>query len=100
MSIRFVSPCAALAEVVSRLYIHEIGVIGGDPWLIAPDGDLKLIFPVKGAIRCSIGGASRVHQPARIIVSGFRTNRRFTGMTPRIYARTADYGRFYIPATS
>ena len=29
-----------------------------------------------------------------------RDFKRFTGMTPRLYAQTADYGRFYIPATS
>jgi AraC-like DNA-binding protein len=72
MAIRFLAPSAELVDVVSRIYIHETGPLATGPWLITPDGDFKLIFPVRGPVRCTIGSSVRLHLPARIIVSGMR----------------------------
>ena len=47
--------------------------ITGRPWFIVPDGDIKLIFPFRGDIECTIGGATRLHRTSRIIVSAMRT---------------------------
>jgi AraC-like DNA-binding protein len=75
VAIRFYSPCEELRDVVARIYVHD-----GEPstpadprWLIVPDGDIKLIFPIAGAIRCRIGVSERLHRPQRLIVSGMRT---------------------------
>ena len=63
-----------MRDVIVRLYVHESGAasIAGPRWLIVPDGELKLIFPYRGAIGCSIGSTERVHPESRLIVSGMR----------------------------
>ena len=75
MGIRFYPPCEQLRGIVARIYAHESGLSApGDPrWLIVPDGDVKLIFPFAGAIRCRIGARDRLHPTSRLIVSGMRT---------------------------
>jgi len=76
VGIRFFRPCTALADVVSRIYTHESGPIepGDLRWLIVPDGEVKLIFPVRGDIRCTIGETGRLHRTSRLIFSGIRTS--------------------------
>jgi AraC-like DNA-binding protein len=75
VSIRFYPPCQELRGVVARIYAHTSGRIApGDPqWLIVPDGDVKLIFPHAGSIRCRVGTTARLHPASRLIVSGMRT---------------------------
>lgn len=75
MGIRFFEPWKDLQSVVARIYVHEGDTVSvaNDRWLIVPDGDIKLIFPFRGDIRCTIGDVQRVHGVARIIVSGMRT---------------------------
>ena len=73
MPMEFFAFSDQLSEVVSRVYVHDTGRLASGPWLIPPDGDIKLIFPARGPIRCSIGDGSRVHPPSRLIVSGMRT---------------------------
>jgi len=74
LAIRFFRPRRELRGIVTRIYSHESPAADvADPrWLIVPDGDIKLIFPVRGAIACSIGDKGRLHRPSRIIVSGMR----------------------------
>jgi hypothetical protein len=74
MTIRFFRPHDALRGIVARLYVHdsEAPEIAGQRWLIVPDGELKLIFPYRGAIGCSIGGTESLHPESRLIVSGMR----------------------------
>jgi AraC-like DNA-binding protein len=74
--IRFFRPRQELADVVTRIYTHEASRIwtGDAPsWLIVPDGEIKLIFPLRGDITCSIGRHERRHCASRLIVSGMRT---------------------------
>ena len=75
MGIRFYRPCEELRGIVARIYAHDSGPsTPGDPrWLIVPDGDIKLILPFAGAIRCEIGDSSRLHPESRLILSGMRT---------------------------
>ena len=75
MGIRFYPPCEELRGIVARIYAHESSPsTPGDPrWLIVPDGDIKLIFPFAGAIRCQIGDSERLHPASRLILSGMRT---------------------------
>jgi AraC-like DNA-binding protein len=75
VNIRFYRPREELREVVARIYAHASGPIapGDRRWLIAPDGDVKLIFPLAGAIRCRIGTTAQLHRESRLIVSGMRT---------------------------
>ena len=75
MGIRFYPPCEELRGIVARIYAHESGPsTPGDPrWLIVPDGDVKLILPFAGAIRCQIGDTERLHPASRLILSGMRT---------------------------
>ena len=75
MSIRFYRPCGELRAVVARIYAHTTGPIapGDSRWLIVPDGDVKLILPLAGAIHCQIGTKARLHRESRLIVSGMRT---------------------------
>jgi AraC-like DNA-binding protein len=74
--IRFFPPIRELADVVTRIYAHDSGLASpGDPasWLIVPDGEIKLIFPIRGDITCTIGDRARRHRTARLIVSTMRT---------------------------
>ena len=75
VGIRFYPPCQELRGIVARIYAHASGSSApGDPrWLIVPDGDVKLIFPFAGAIRCQIGDSERLHPASRLILSGMRT---------------------------
>ena len=75
MGIRFFEPWEDLRSVVARIYVHDSDApsMAANRWLIVPDGDIKLIFPFRGNIRCTIGDIHRVHGEARIIVSGMRT---------------------------
>lgn len=75
MSIHFYRPREELRGVVSRIYAHASGPIapGDRRWLIVPDGDVKLILPLAGAIRCQIGTTARLHRESKLIVSGMRT---------------------------
>ena len=75
MSIRFYRPCEELRGVVARIYAHASGPIapGDRRWLIVPDGHVKLILPLAGAIRCQIGTTEHLHRESRLIVSGMRT---------------------------
>jgi methylphosphotriester-DNA--protein-cysteine methyltransferase len=76
VGIRFFRPCAPLAGVVSRIYAHDSGPIelGNLRWLIVPDGEIKLIFPARGDICCTIGDTGRLHRAGRLILSGMRTS--------------------------
>ena len=75
VGIRFYPPCEELRGIVARIYAHESSPsTPGDPrWLIVPDGDVKLILPFAGAIRCQIGDTQRLHPASRLILSGMRT---------------------------
>lgn len=75
MGIRFYAPSRELREVVARTYAHqdEASALDDPRWLIVPDGDVKLIFPIRGDIRCRIAEHERVHHAGRLIVSGMRT---------------------------
>lgn len=73
MGIRFYRPIDALRGIVARLYVHTSDATADARWLIVPDGDIKLIFPVTGEIRCRIGDRERVHRGGRLILSGMRT---------------------------
>lgn len=75
MGIRFYPPCAELSGLVARIYTHASGPVapGDRRWLIVPDGDVKLIVPLAGGIRCQIGPTARLHRESRLIVSGMRT---------------------------
>ena len=75
MGIRFYPPCEELRGIVARIYAHDSGPSTpvDQRWLIVPDGDIKLILPFAGAIRCQIGDASRLHPESRLILSGMRT---------------------------
>ena len=75
VGIRFYPPCEELRGIVARIYAHESSPSApGDPrWLIVPDGDVKLILPFAGAIRCQIGDTQRLHPASRLILSGMRT---------------------------
>jgi AraC-like DNA-binding protein len=75
VGIRFYPPCQELSDVVARIYVHDNDPSTRDDprWLIVPDGDIKLIFPIAGAIRCRVGAAERLHRPQCLIVSGMRT---------------------------
>jgi AraC-like DNA-binding protein len=75
VSIRFYRPCEELRGVVARIYAHASGPTapGDRRWLIVPDGDVKLILPLAGAIRCQIGTTAHLHRESRLIVSGMRT---------------------------
>lgn len=59
---------------MDRIYVHESSSseLVSQPWLIVPDGEIKVIFPFAGDIRCSIGETERLHRDFRIIVSGMR----------------------------
>ena len=72
---RFIRPQRELSDVVSRIYAHDVAGAPADApsWLIVPDGDIKLIFPIRGDIRCTIGTRARRHPASRLIVSGMRT---------------------------
>src|SRR4029450_13940056 len=74
VGIRFYPPCEELRGIVARIYAHESRPSApGDPrWLIVPDGDVKLILPFAGAIRCQIGGTQRLHPASRLILQGRR----------------------------
>lgn len=77
MAVRFFQPWPELRGVVARLYSHEAdegGVSGHRPWLIVPDGEIKLIFPTRGEISCTIGERQRMHGASRLIVSGMRSH--------------------------
>jgi AraC-like DNA-binding protein len=69
------SPEWTLRGVVARIYTHASGPIapGDRRWLIVPDGEVKLILPLAGAIRCQIGATAHLHRESRLIVSGMRT---------------------------
>ena len=61
---------------MTRIYAHDSAVASPDDqasWLIVPDGEIKLIFPIRGDITCTIGDRARVHRAARLIVSTMRT---------------------------
>jgi AraC-like DNA-binding protein len=76
LPIRFFRPIPELADVVTRIYAHDSGVASPgeqSSWLIVPDGEIKLIFPVRGDITCAIGDRVRLHRAARLIVSTMRT---------------------------
>lgn len=75
MAIRFFQPAEDLRGVIARIYVHESDAfeVVDRRWLIVPDGDIKLIFPFSGDIRCTIGDAERLHSASRMIVSGMRT---------------------------
>jgi hypothetical protein len=75
VSIRFYRPCEELRGVVARIYAHASAPVapGDRRWLIVPDGDVKLVLPLAGAIRCRIGATSHLHRESRLIVSGMRT---------------------------
>ena len=75
MGIRFYRPIEALRGIVARLYVHasDATAAADSRWLIVPDGDIKLIFPITGEIRCRIGDRERVHRGGRLILSGMRT---------------------------
>ena len=75
MGIRFYPPREELRGIVARIYAHDTGASTPEdsPWLIVPDGDVKLIFPFAGAIRCRIAATERLHAASRLIVSGMRT---------------------------
>jgi Domain of unknown function (DUF6597) len=75
MAIRFFQPAEDLRDVIARIYVHDSDAcdLAERRWLIVPDGDIKLIFPFSGDIRCTIGDAGRLHGTSRMIVSGMRT---------------------------
>jgi AraC-like DNA-binding protein len=75
MGIRFFRPREELRDVVDRIYVHEGGdaALASARWLIVPDGEIKLIFPYRGDIRCTIGDSERTHAASRLVVSGMRT---------------------------
>jgi uncharacterized protein DUF6597 len=75
VAIRFFRPWEVLRDVIVRIYGHESDAspFANRRWLIAPDGDVKIIFPFRGEITCTIGEASRLHGTSRLIVSGMRT---------------------------
>jgi AraC-like DNA-binding protein len=75
VSIRFFQPWPSLRDVIVRIYAHEspASEVAEPRWLIVPDGEIKLIFPIEGDIACTIGDATRRHRAARVIVSGMRT---------------------------
>jgi AraC-like DNA-binding protein len=76
LPIRFFQPIRELADVVTRIYAHDTGLASpGDEssWLIVPDGEIKVIFPVRGDITCAIGDRVRLHRAGRLIVSTMRT---------------------------
>src|SRR5687767_11937575 len=75
VGIRFYPPREELRGIVARIYAHDTGASTPEdsPWLIVPDGDVKLIFPFAGAIRCRIAATERLHAASRLIVSGMRT---------------------------
>jgi AraC-like DNA-binding protein len=75
LAIQFFGVREELRQVVSRIYVHESSEFDNvnSSWLIVPDGEIKLIFPFYGSISCAIGETERLHQPARIIISGMRT---------------------------
>lgn len=81
MAIRFFQPREDLRDFVVRIYAHESleSEILDPRWLIVPDGDIKIIFPFRGDIRCAIGEAERLHRASRIIVSGMRTEPGYLG---------------------
>jgi AraC-like DNA-binding protein len=73
---RFFQPWPELRRVVARIYSHEadVGSVPEHrPWLIVPDGEIKLIFPSRGDISCAIGDSQRTHRVSRLIVSGMRS---------------------------
>lgn len=73
---RFFQPCDELRDLVVRLYAHQADAPeagASRPWLIVPDGEIKVIFPCRGDISCTIGGETRVHRAGRIIVSAMRS---------------------------
>jgi AraC-like DNA-binding protein len=74
MTIRFFRPELPLAGVVTRYYAHDAGALSmaSSRWRIVPDGEVKLIFPYRGGIACSIGDRSRWHPESRLIISGMR----------------------------
>lgn len=74
MDIQFLQPVEPLRGVLARIYVHDAAAATPDAGsLIVPDGDVKLIFPLRGEIRCRIGDRARLHRESRLIVSGMRT---------------------------
>jgi len=75
MAIRLFQPREELREFVGRIYAHESrqSEIVDPRWLIVPDGEIKVIFPFRGDILCTIGDTERLHPVSRLIVSGMRT---------------------------
>ena len=75
MGIRFYPPREELRDIVARIYAHDTNASTPQDWrwLIVPDGDVKLIFPFAGAIRCRIAATERLHAASRLIISGMRT---------------------------
>ena len=73
---RFFQPWPELRGVVARIYSHDAdgpSLPSLRPWLIVPDGEIKLIFPSRGDISCTIGDCQRTHRASRLIVSGMRS---------------------------
>ncbi|EQA37224.1 DNA-binding helix-turn-helix protein [Leptospira inadai serovar Lyme str. 10] len=75
MDITFFKPKRELQDSVAKIWVHQNRgkEIVLPSWLIVPDGEIKIIFPFYGNIRCTIAEKGRLHRTSNLIISGMRT---------------------------